>query len=106
MDQRAADRQQNKRDQRHARDAVGFKSIRARSNRIARVVAGAIGDHARISRVVFLDLEHDLHQVGADVGDLGEDSARHAQGGSAQRLADRESDEAWPRVIARNKQAK
>jgi hypothetical protein len=35
--------------------------------------------NAGIARVVFLDLEDDLHQIGADVGDLREDAARHAQ---------------------------
>ena len=47
-----------------------------------------------IPRVVFLDLEHHLHQVGPDVGDLGEDAARDAQHRRAQRLADGEAEEA------------
>jgi len=38
-----------------------------------------------VTRVVFLNLEYDLHQVGADVSDLGEDAARHAQGSRTQR---------------------
>ena len=71
--------QQDERNQRDAGDAVGFETVGAGSDRIARVVAGAIRDHARVARVVFLDLEGDLHQIGADVGDLGEDAARHAQ---------------------------
>ena len=96
--------QQNKRDQRHARHAVGFEAIRARSDRIARVVARAIGDHAGVARVVFLDLEHDLHQVRADVRDLGEDSARDSQRRRAQRFADGESDEAGARIVAGNEQ--
>ena len=96
--------QQNEGDQRDAGDAVGFETVGARADRIARVVAGAVGDHAGVARVVFLDLEHDLHQVGADVGDLGEDAAGDAQRRRAQRFADGESDEARPRVVARNEE--
>ena len=76
--------QQNEGNQRDAGDAVGLESVRARAHRIAGVVAGAVGDHAGVARVVFLDLEDDLHQVGADVGDLGEDAAGDAQRGRAQ----------------------
>ena len=83
-------------DQRHAGDAVGLEAVGGGAHRVARVVARAIGDHAGVARVVFLDLEHDLHQVAADIGDLGEDAARHAQRRRAQRFADRESDEAGP----------
>ena len=50
-----------------------------------------------IARVVFLDVEDDLHQVGADVGDLGEDAAGDAQRRRAERLADGEPDEARAR---------
>ena len=88
--------QQDERDQRHAGHAVGLKTVGARPHRIARVVARAVGDHAGVARVVFLDLEDDLHQVGADIGDLGEDAARHAQRRGAQRFADGEADEAGP----------
>ena len=55
--------QQDEGDERDAGDAVGFETVGRGSDRIARVVAGAIGDHAGVARVVFLDLEHDLHQV-------------------------------------------
>src|SRR5262249_6499163 len=57
-----------------------------------------------VARVVFLDLEDDLHQVRADVGDLGEDAARDAESGGAQGLADRESDEAGAGQIAGDEQ--
>ncbi len=89
-----------KRDQRDARDAVGFETVSRRANRVARVVAGAIRDHAGVARVVFLDLEDDLHQVGADVGDLGEDTARDAERGRTERFADGEADEAASGVFA------
>ena len=78
------DRQQNEGDQGHAGDAVGFKAIGAGANGVARVVARAVGDHTGVARIVFLDLEYDLHQVGANVGDLGEDAAGNTQGRGAQ----------------------
>ena len=98
------DAQQDERDQRDAGHAVGFEAVSAGADRVARVVAGAVGDDARVARIVFLDLEDDLHQVGADVGDLGEDAAGDTQRGRAQRFADRESDEALAGVIAGNEQ--
>ncbi|OQA74463.1 MAG: hypothetical protein BWY33_01478 [Candidatus Dependentiae bacterium ADurb.Bin246] len=39
-------------------------------------------------------MENDFHQVGADVRDLGEDTAADTQSGSAQRLTDGKTDEA------------
>jgi len=74
------DRQQDEGDERHAGDAVGFETVGRGAHGVARVVGrwqSAID--AGIAHVVFLDLEDDLHQVGADVGDLGENAARHAQ---------------------------
>src|ERR1035437_4207296 len=96
--------QQDEGDQCRAGDAVGFKAVGGRSDGIARVIAGAIGDDAGIARVVFLDLEDDLHQVAADIGDLREDAAGAAEGGGAQRFADGEADEATAGQVARNEQ--
>jgi hypothetical protein len=73
-------------------------------DRVAGVVAGAVGDHARIARVVLLDVEHDLHQVGPDVRDLREDASGDPERGRAERLADREADEARTRVVARDEE--
>ena len=98
------DRQQDEGDERDAGDAVGLEAVGGGADRVARVVAGAVGDDARVARVVLLDVEDDLHQVRADVGDLGEDAARDAQRRRAQRLADREADEAGARVVARQEQ--
>ncbi|MFO1423065.1 MAG: hypothetical protein U1F70_05310 [Candidatus Competibacteraceae bacterium] len=70
--------QHDETDQRHAGHAVGLETISGGTDRIAGVVAGAIGDHAGVAGVVFLDLEHNLHQVGTDVGDLGENAASDA----------------------------
>ena len=92
-------REQNKSDERDAGHAVSFKSVGGRPNRIPRIVAGAIGDDAGISRIVFLDFEDDFHEVGADVGNFGEDSAGDAEGGGAEGFADGEADEARAGII-------
>ncbi len=57
-----------------------------------------------IARVVFLDVEDDLHQVGADVRDLREDTAGDTQRRGAERFTDREADEARAGVVARNEE--
>ena len=48
---------------------------------------GAIGNNTRIAWIIFLDIENDLHQVGTNVGDFGEDPARNPQSRSSQRFA-------------------
>ena len=104
LHRRLGHREQDEGDERDAGHAVGLEAVGRGADRVARVVAGAVGDHARVPRVVFLDLEDDLHQVGADVGDLGEDAARHAEHRGAERLADGEADEAGPGVLARDEE--
>ncbi len=101
---RALDRDEDERDQRDAGDAVGLESVRARADRVAGVVARAVRNDARVPRVVFLDVEDDLHQVRADVGDLREDATRDPERRGAQRFADGEADEAGTRVVARNEE--
>ncbi len=97
-------RQQNEGNERDAGHAIGFKSVRGRAHGIAGVVAGAVRNHAGVARIVFLDLENNFHQVGADVGNFGEDAAGDAQRGGAERFADGEADKARPGVIAGNEQ--
>ena len=97
-------REQDEGDERDAGDAIGLEPVGRGSDGIARVVARAVGDDAGIARVVFLDFEDDLHQVGADIGDLGEDAARHAKGGCAERLTDGEPDKAGAGKFAGDEQ--
>ena len=99
------DREQDEGDERDAGDAVGLEAVGRGADRVARVVAGAVGDDAGVARVVFLDVEDDLHQVGADVGDLGEDAAGDAQRRGAERLADGEADEAGAGAGRRGRRA-
>ncbi len=100
LDVRVLHGEEDERDERDACDAVGLEAVRGRSDRVTGVVARAVRDHAGVARVVFLDVEDDLHEVGADVGDLREDAARDAEHRSAERLADREADEARAGVVA------
>ena len=98
------DGQQDKGNQSDAGDAVGLKAVGAGSDRVARVVAGTVGNHAGIARVVFLDLEDDLHQVRTDVGNLGKDAARDSQGRGAQTLTDGKADKAGTGILAGHEQ--
>ena len=81
-------------DQRDAGHAVGLEAVGGRPDGVAGVVTGAVRDDARVLGVVLGQLEHDLHQVGADVGDLGENAAADAEDRGAEGLADGEADEA------------
>ncbi len=97
---RAHNGQRDKGDQRNAGNAVGLETVRRGADAVARVVAGTVGDNTGVAGVVFLDLEDDLHEVGADVGDLGEDAAGDAECRCAQGLTDGESQEAVADDIA------
>ncbi len=81
-------------DERDARDAVGLEAVRRGADRVTRIVAGAVRDDAGIFGIVFRKVEDDLHEVGTDVGDLGEDTPADSQRAGAEGLADGEADEA------------
>ena len=95
----AREGQGQKGDQGNARHAVRFEAVRRRTDAVARVVTGAVGDDARVFRVIFRQMEDDLHQVGADVGDLGEDAAADPERAGAKRLTDGKADEARARQL-------
>jgi len=97
-------REKDEGDERHAGDAVGLEPVGRWADAVAGIVARAVGDHAGIPRVVLLDLEDDLHEVAADVGDLGEDPAADPQHARAEGFADREADEAGSGEGRGNKQ--
>ena len=94
------DAQQDKRNKGNAGHAVSFEAVSAGADRVTCVVTGAIGNHARVACVILLNLEDDLHQVGADVGDLGEDTSGDTQRRRAQRFANGEADETGPGIVA------
>ncbi len=97
-------RDEDEGDERDAGDAIGLEAVGARADRVARVVTRAVGNDAWVPHVVFFDVEDDLHQVGADVRNLREDAAGDPEGRRAKRLANRETNEARPGVVARNEQ--
>ena len=73
-------------DQRHR---VGLEQVRGHAGAVAHVVADVVGDHGRVARVVFGNAGFDLaHQVGADVGALGEDAAAQSREDGDQRAAE------------------
>ena len=59
-------------------DFVAFEDIGRHTGAVADVVAHQVGDHGCVAGVVFRHVSLDLaHQVGADVGRLGVDTAAH-----------------------------
>ena len=68
------DRGQNhRRDHRHH---VGLEQVGGHAGAVADVVADVVGDDRRVARVVLGNAGFDLtHQIGTDVGTLGEDAA-------------------------------
>ena len=67
------------RDRRHDRPHVRLEDVGAHPGDVAHIVAHIVGDGGGVARVVLRDARLDLpHQVGADVGRLGEDPAAHA----------------------------
>src|SRR4029453_12987688 len=86
----------------HTRHAIRLKTICRWSHRIAGVITGTVRYNTRISGVVFLDFESNLHQIRTDIGNLGEDSTCNPERRGAERFTNRESDKTWPRKITRD----
>src|SRR5579884_650023 len=93
-----SDAQKNESDQGHARYPVGLETVGAWPHGIPSIVSGAVGNHARVACVIFLDLKDNLHQIGADIGDFGEDAAGNAERRCAQRFANSKANKARPSI--------
>ena len=104
LDVGAGNGEGDERDQSDAGDAVGLEAVGRRADRVAGVVTGAVGDHAGIAGIILLDVESDLHEIGADVGDLREDAAGDAEGRGPERLADRKAEETVADDVARDEE--
>ena len=98
----AADSQDNKRDQRDAGYTVCLKAIRAWPNGVTGIVARAVGDDAWISRIIFFDLENDLHQIGT-ISAIFVKIPPATRSAAARGFADGEPYEARAGIIMRNK---
>jgi hypothetical protein len=81
----------------HGRDdghGIGLEQVGSHAGTVADVVADVVGDHRRIARVIFRDARLDLaHQVSADVGTLGENTAAESRENRNQRAAEGQSDQ-------------
>src|ERR1035437_6455386 len=81
-------------DQGDTGNTVCFKTISGRTNAVTRIVARTVGNNTGIFRVIFGKMENYFHQVGADIGNLGEDTTADTQSGSTQRFTDGKTDKA------------
>jgi hypothetical protein len=80
---------------------VGFEQVGGHAGAVADVVADVVGYHRRVARVVLGDAGLDLaHQVGADVGTLGEDAAAKSGEDGNQRTAEGQTDQRMGRFRA------
>ena len=78
---------------------IGLEQVGGHAGAVADVVADVVGDHGRVARVVLGDAGLDLaHQVGADVGALGEDAAAQTGEDGDQRTAEAQTDQGMDRV--------
>ena len=93
-------REGDERNKRDAGHAVGLETVGGRSHRVASVVARAVGDDAGIARIIFFNVKDDLHEVGTDISDLGENAARNPQSARPERFSDGKPQKAVPDDVA------
>ena len=85
---------------RHHRHGVGFKKVGGHSGAVADVVTDVVGNYRRVARIVFGNAGFDLaHQVGADVGALGENPAAQPCENRNQRPAESQPDQRLDRLL-------
>ena len=81
---------------------VGLEQVGRHAGVVADVVADVVRDHGRVARIVLGDAGLDLaHQVGADVGALGEDAAAQPREHGDQRAAEGQADQGPGRLDVR-----
>ena len=78
-------------------DLVALEEVGGHAGAVTDVVADVVGDRGRVARVVLGDPLLDLaHQVGADIGRLGEDAAADPEEEGEQRATEPEADRGSP----------
>ena len=82
----SGERQSQEGNQGDAGNAVGFKTVCCGANAVTSIVTGTISNNTWVFRIVFRKMENDFHQVGTDIGNLGEDTTADTQSGSAQEI--------------------
>ena len=81
-------------DRRDERDLVRLEEVGRHAGAVADVVADVVGDRGRVARIVLGDTGfHLAHEIGTDVGRLGEDAAADAQEQCEQRTTESEAHE-------------
>ena len=91
----AGDQQGGQHHGRAHRDDIGFEQVGRHAGAIADIVAHIVGDDRGVARIVLRYAGLDLaHQVGADIGRLGEDAAAQPRENGDERCAERQRDQA------------
>ena len=90
-------------DRRDQGDLVALEEVGRHPGAVADIVADVVGDGGRVAGIVFGDALFDLsHQVGADIGCLGEDAATHPKEQSEQRTPEAEPDQDGRRGVLKH----
>ena len=71
--------QNYKRNEGNSCNTISFKTVCSRSYAVTCIVSCTVGNNTWVTRVIFFDFKNDLHQVGTDIGDLGEDTAGNTE---------------------------
>jgi hypothetical protein len=78
----------------HGRDRIGLEQVGGHTGTVAHVVAHVVGDGGRVAGIVLGNAGFDLtHQVGTNVGTLGEDTAAQTGEDGDQAAAETEGDQ-------------
>ena len=84
-------------------DRIGFEKVGSHAGAIADIVADVVGDDGRVARIIFGNAGFDLtHEIGTDVGALGEDAAAETREDRDQRGAEGQRDQRFedrPRIF-------
>ena len=76
------------------RDRIGFEQVSRHAGAVADVVADVVSDHCRVTRVIFGNSGFDFtHQIGTDVGTLGENAAAQTREDRNQRGTEGQTDQ-------------
>ena len=82
------------------RDRIGLEQIGRHAGAVTDVVTDVVGNHRRIARIVLGNARLDLaHQIGPDVGALGEDAAAQARKNRDQRTAEGQPHQRMQRMV-------
>ncbi len=88
-----AEKQDAQQHHRHRRHGIGLEEVGGHAGAVADIVADVVRNHSRVTGIVLRNAGLDLaHNVGADIGGLGEDPASEAGEDRDQRTAEAQAD--------------